>query len=39
MWGLDDLLDDVKTQDGEFGDVSDNVREAFSTGVKVIEEY
>lgn len=39
MWGLDDLLNNVKTQDGQFSNIGNNMREAFSARVKVIKEY
>jgi hypothetical protein len=39
MWGLDDLLDDIQKKDGQFGDVGDNIREAFAAGVQQAEEY
>lgn len=39
MWGLDDLLDDVAKADGQFGDVGDDIRQAFSTGVAELDKY
>jgi hypothetical protein len=39
IWGLDDLLDDVSKVDGQFGDVGDDIRDAFKVGVKQVEEY
>ena len=39
MWGLDDLLDDVKKADGQFGDVGDDIRAAFSAGIEQVEEH
>jgi len=37
IWGLDDLLDDIKKNQGQFGDVGDNIREAFEAGVAQVE--
>jgi hypothetical protein len=39
IWGLDDLLDDVVKADGQFGDVSDDIREAFKAGIFVCDKY
>jgi hypothetical protein len=39
MWGLDDLLDDVGNATGQFGDVGNDIREAFKAGVALVEEY
>jgi hAT family C-terminal dimerisation region len=39
MWGLDDLLDDVQNKDGQFGDIGDDIQDAFATGVAQVEEY
>jgi hypothetical protein len=39
MWGLDDLLDDINKKEGQFGDVGDDIREAFKAGVEVVDEY
>jgi hypothetical protein len=33
MWGLDDLLDDVKKRDSKFLDISDNIHAAFKGAV------
>jgi hypothetical protein len=39
IWGLDDLLDDIVNADGQFGDVRNDVRQAFQAGISVCEEY
>jgi len=39
MWGLDDLLDDVANKEGQFGDVGDDIRDAFKAGVAQVEHY
>ena len=39
MWGLDDLLDDVSKANGRFGDVGDDIREAFKAGVAQCDAY
>jgi hypothetical protein len=39
IWGLDDLLDDVSKKEGQFGDVGDDIQEAFQAGVAQIDEY
>jgi hypothetical protein len=39
MWGLDDLLDDIQngnSSDSKFGDISDNIWDAFRAGVKIV---
>jgi hypothetical protein len=33
MWGLDDLLDDVKKANSQFSDVGDDIRCAFAVGI------
>ena len=32
-------LDDIQKKDGQFGNVGDNIREAFAAGVQQVEEY
>jgi len=39
MWGLDDLLQDVKNQCGQFSNAGNDIRKAFDAGVEVIEDY
>jgi hypothetical protein len=39
MWGLDDLLDDVIKADGQFRDVGDDIRQAFSAGVTELDKH
>jgi hypothetical protein len=36
---LDDLLNNVKKADGQFGNVGDDIRAAFSTRIEQVEEY
>jgi hypothetical protein len=39
MWGLDDLLDEVSKKNGQFGDVGDEIRAAFASGVAQVEHF
>jgi hypothetical protein len=39
MWGLDDLLNDVKKRDGKFADISDNILAAFNAIVVKLQTY
>jgi hypothetical protein len=39
MWALDDLLDDVSKADGRFSDVGADIRAAFASSVKKLEDY
>ena len=36
---MDDLLDDVKKVDGQFGNIGNDIRAAFSTRIEQVEEY
>jgi hypothetical protein len=40
MWGLNDLLDNIQngdSSDSKFGDISDDIRDAFRAGVKIVD--
>jgi hypothetical protein len=42
MWGLDDLLDDIQnsdSSDSKFGDISDDIRDAFRAGVEIVDNW
>jgi hypothetical protein len=36
---LDDLLDNIKKVDSQFGDIGDDIRATFSTRIEQVEEY
>jgi hypothetical protein len=42
MWGLDDLLDDIQNSDSfnsKFGDISDDIRDAFKAGIETVDNW
>jgi hypothetical protein len=38
MWGLDDLLDDIQKRNGQFSNVSDDIKAAFKAGVETVDK-
>jgi hypothetical protein len=39
IWRLDDLLDEVSKIDGQFGDVGNDIRAAFASGVVTVDHW